>query len=204
MIDKKALRGIGIMRRFRYDTAQVLKMVMLAAGGVLILAAAGKYEKELDKGQGREVWERYGRDLMAKGGAEVFWHGFPGTVGAREGGSKGSKAGSWTEWMLLWLEERDPRVRFERSRTVDRSGDGYKDPDPSFGTYLDSQRAVMESSYLLFGGGEETNTDKADMAGGYVPDGDTSQTVGEVALQELPEATVVHHENRNLPVVGTR
>ena len=204
MIDKKALRGIGIMRRFRYDTAQVLKMVMLAAGGVLILAAAGKYEKELDKGQGREVWERYGRDLMAKGGAEVFWHGFPGTVGAREGGSKGSKAGSWTEWMFLWLEERDPRVRFERSRTVDRSGDGYKDPDPSFGTYLDSQRAVMESSYLLFGGGEETNTDKADMAGGYVPDGDTSQTVGEVALQELPEATVVHHENRNLPVVGTR
>ena len=58
MIDKKALRGIGIMRRFRYDTAQVLKMVMLAAGGVLILAAAGKYEKELDKGQGREVWEQ--------------------------------------------------------------------------------------------------------------------------------------------------
>lgn len=203
MIDKKALRGIGIMRRFRYDTAQVLKMVMLAAGGVLILAAAGKYEKELDKGQGREVWERYGRDLMAKGGSEVFWRGFPGIVGAQEGGGA-SEAGSWTERMLLWLGERDPRVRFERSRIPEGSGDGYKDPDPSFGTYLESQRAVMESSYLLFGGGEETNTDKADMAGEYVPDGGMGQTMAETVIKELPEATVVHHENRNLPVVGTR
>ena len=39
------------MRRFRYGVDQMLKIIMLAAGGFLILALADKYEKEMGDGQ---------------------------------------------------------------------------------------------------------------------------------------------------------
>lgn len=197
------------MRRFRYDTAQILRMVMLAAGGVLILAAAGKYDKELDKGQKKEAWRQYGRELMAQGGAAVFWQSYPAATGAKEAKEKDClEESSWVEQLLLWLGGQSPRVRFGGSSKKARDGSG--DPDPAFQDYLESQRVVRESSYLLFGGGEETNTDKADLAGGYAEGqaekGGEDLPAQEFALQagDLPKATAAHHDSGSLPAAGTR
>jgi len=191
------------MRRFRYDTAQILRMAMLAAGGVLILALAGKYEKELDKEQGKAFWEQYGKGIMAEGGAAVFRYSYPGVSKMEElEAGTGQGPSSWMEQVLLWLGDRNPRVRFERGRRG--TGGGYMDPDPSFGNYLESQRVVKESSYLLFGGGEETNTDKAEMAGGYGM-GEAGEGGGTgLEVQGLPEATAAHHVSDSLPVLGNR
>lgn len=188
------------MRKFRCDTAQVLKMVMLAAGGVLILALAGKYEKELDKEEENSFWENRGRKLMAEGGAALFRYSYPGLREIeRSRDQAGREASSWVEQVILWLGDQNPRVRFERKR--ERADSGCADPDPSFGPYLESRRIVRESGYLLFGGGEETGTDRADMAGEH---GMGEGTGEKLAVQKLPEATLVHHENGSLPVVGAR
>lgn len=185
-------------------------MVMLAAGGVLILALAGKYEKELDKGQGKALWEKYGKEIAAEGGAALFRRTYPMAAGPQttEAGM-GQKAASWKEKVIMWMGDWNPRVRFERGRAAEEKG--YGDPDPSFGAYLESQRVVRESSFLLYGGGEETNTDRADLAGGYGAEGTEEEIHDgmaaereELAVGNLPEATVVHHSNENLPVVGTR
>ena len=194
------------MRRFHYDTAQILRMVMLAAGGVLILALAGKYGKEWDKGQETGFWEKYGKKILAEGGAAVFRYSYPGTSKMEELDKRADKeALSWTEMVLMWLGNRNPRIRFERDRDI--TDNGYQDPDPSFGAYWESQRVVRESSYLLFGGGEETNTDKAEMTGEYemaAGGGFWAPDEEKLAVQGLPEATVVHHRNNSMPVVGIR
>ena len=55
---------------------------MLAAGGVLILALAGTYEKESDKEPGTEFWREYGQKMAVKGGAALFKYMYPGTAAA--------------------------------------------------------------------------------------------------------------------------
>ena len=72
------------MRKFHYDAVQVLRLIMLAAGGVLILALAGKYEKESDKDGGSLFWENCGQEMMAEGGAAIFRYSYPGRTKARE------------------------------------------------------------------------------------------------------------------------
>ena len=55
------------MRRFRYGVDQMLKIIMLAAGGFLILALADKYEKEMGDGQEAAIiWEEYGKEMVAE------------------------------------------------------------------------------------------------------------------------------------------
>lgn len=196
------------MRKFRFNTAQMLRMVMLAAGGVLILALAGKYEEELDKEQERGFWKKYGQSFMAESGAAVFRYSYPGRISMEEADGTRGQAGSWTEKALGWLGNLNPRVRFERGKGKTGDGYTYSDPDPSFGAYLESQRVVRESSYLLFGGGEETNTDKVDLAGEYEPGEPGIMDYGEEAgnkpaVQDLPEVQAVHHKNESLPVMGS-
>lgn len=196
------------MRRFRYSTVQVLRILMLAAGGVLILALAGTYEKESDKEPGTEFWREYGQKMAVKGGAALFKYIYPGTAAAGRVENGEGEEESWAGKLLIWLRERDPRVRFERMAGEPKSS--CRDPDPSFDAYLESQKVVRESSFLLFGGGEETGTDKADMAGvcaaqeGGKEETHTLQPGEKAAGQNLPEATMVHHDSENLPVVGTR
>lgn len=187
------------MRKFHYDAVQVLRLIMLAAGGVLILALAGKYEKESDKDGGSLFWENCGQEMMAEGGAAIFRYSYPGRTKARETDwGKGQEELSWWPRVLVWLGNYNPRVRFERAGGETKKG--WKDPDPAFDSYLGTQRVVRESSYLLFGGGEETGTDRAEMTG----DGSGENPGQEVTAQELPEARAVHHERARLPVTGSR
>lgn len=192
MIDKKSLaKGIGIMRHFPYGVSQILKITMAAAGGVLILALAGQCKIE---------WEP---DYMREGLSVIFRLSYP---GASEETWKNQEAESWEERFVAWLGRRQPRVRFEQSRERDAGLSG--DPDPSFERYAESQRVVKESSYLLFGGGEETGSDKADLAGvtaeGQVDYGAASGVTESIGvIQNFPQTAAVHHINRELPIAGT-
>lgn len=198
------------MRWFRHGADQVLKIVMLAAGGFLILALADKYEKELGKDKRAAIfWEEHGKEMAAQGLGAIFRYSYPAAAEMDDQGI--TEENSWAGELVRWLGSRNPRVRFEQSRESVKQG--YGDPDPSFDQYLGSQRVVAESSYLIFGGDEETGTDKSDLAGvpmeeiEQIENGQVENGTGyaeESGIQNLPQATIVHHENEELPVVGTR
>ena len=197
------------MRRFRYGVDQMLKIIMLAAGGFLILALADKYEKEMGDGQEAAIiWEEYGKEMAVQGLGAIFRYNYPAAKAIEEGKTEN---GSWEKGIAHWFRNRNPRLRFEQSKKTEENG--YGDPDPSFDQYLGSQRVVAESSYLIFGGGEETGTDKADLAGVPVEEIDLAnsgqiENEGELVeaseLPNLPQATTVHHENEKLPILGTK
>ena len=201
------------MRRFRYGADQVLKIIMLAAGGFLILALANQYEKNFGEDKEAAIfWEEHGREMAVEGMGAIFRYSYP--AAAKMDTEEIGEESSWKQELAHWFGSRNPRIRFEQSRETEESG--YGDPDPSFDQYLGSQKVVAESSYLIFGGGEETGTDKADFAG--VPteevelaeEGQTEKTENgneyaeALEIQNLTQTTIVHHENEVLPVVGTR
>lgn len=167
------------MRRFRYNVSQVLKMVMTAAGGILILALAGTFEKELGGEGGPAAVREYGNQLLKDGLEMVLRQSYPQAAweeyksSRRESGAGGE---GWKEALAVWLRNQDPRMRFLEGRGEEK--DREADPDPSFAGYLESQRVVAESSYLLFGGDEETGTDKADLAGVQMARGEPGDTEG--------------------------
>ncbi len=217
------------MRRFRYNVNQALKIIMTAAGGVLILALAGTGEKELG-GEQKAAVREYGRELL-KDGVELvvrrsyprtMWEKYKGDYGGKESGQEDDRH----EGLAMWLRNRDPRIRFYTGYQEEDAGRG--DPDPSFAGYLESQRVVAESGYLLFGGDEETGTDKADMAGimreergegNFLADGTQVQGAESVAGEEksgvgsdqvklaavanLTAGTAAYHTAEGLPLTGT-
>lgn len=192
------------MGRFRHSADRVLKITMAAAGGALILGLAGKYENESGGQRAEEKIREYGGEILKEGFGAAVRRGYPEASYEpyrqnREEGLVGNLA--------AWLRNADPRVRFYMERQGEDKGQ--MDPDPSFAGYLESQK-VAESSYLIFGGDEETGTDKADLAGeqAKVTEGGTEQAqTGEEqelsAVSGLPEGTLAHHIDSGRTVTGT-
>ncbi len=210
------------MRRFRYNVNQVLKIIMAAAGGVLILALAGTGERKLD-GEQKEAVREYAKEMLESGLGAVIRQSYPRAAWEEYKSSYGENGRGqeegWSRALAVWLKNRNPRIRF---LTECREADtGQADPDPSFAGYLASQRVVTESGYILFGGDEETGADKADMAGvqpvgqeagGVLPD--DTQTDGDkgdegtdqvqmAAAANLTSGTAAHHTVSRLPLTGT-
>ncbi len=200
------------MRRFRYGVNKILKITMAAAGGFLILALTGKYKKE----QGSEtiwqteykIFETYKEEVLGEGLKAMLRLAYPMTFAGET--EEGREDESWTEKIIVWIGNREPRVRYERQHQIQDSP--YGDPDPSFGRYMESQRVVEESRYLLFGGGEETGIGREDMAdsygtGGYGDDSLAAAGGGEgkvtAEIQNLPRGTLAYHQNPGLTAVGT-
>lgn len=204
---KESCKGIGGMRRFRYSLSQVLRMIMAATGGILILALAGTYEKGQKVQEEGWALKEFERDFFQEGLAAIFRLGYPGAADEAYGADSGED--SWEKRLLLWIGGRNPRMRWKEGQEAD---DGFSsDPDPSFAPYLESRRVVAESSYLLFGGGEETGLEKADLAGVW----ESGQDLGEGGeagrekepaagqVQSLPAGTAARHLSGDLPVTGT-
>lgn len=204
---KESCKGIGSMRRFRYSLNQVLRMIMAAVGGILILALAGTYEKGREARGERPALGEAERDFFQGGLTAIFHLGYPGA--ADEAVRSGTGEESWEERLLCWIGDRNPLARWNERGQGD---DGFSpDPDPSFVLYLESQRVVAESSYLLFGGGEETGSEKADLVGiresgkglgeGGEAQGEAEPAAGQA--QSLPTGTAARHLSDDLPVTGT-
>lgn len=200
------------MRRFHYGVSRILKMIMAVSGGFLILALAGKYVKtksmETEYQSENRVLGEYGEEALREGLTAMFRFAYPRALAEEE--ERESEERSWTERILAWIGNREPRIRYERQNgTLDTP---YGDPDPSFGRYLESQRVVEESRYLLFGGGEETGIGREDVADAYGTGdnpGDSLAALGDAKsrdlpeIQNLPRGTLAYHQNPGLAVTGT-
>lgn len=192
------------MGRFRHSMDHVLRITMAAAGGALILALAGRYESGPGGQRAEEKLKELGSEILREGFGAALRRSYPGASYEQYRQQNQEEAAGG---LAGWLKNADPRIRFGMERRQEERGPG--DPDPSFAGYLESQR-VAESSFLIFGGDEETGTDKADLAGEVtgLAEADAGETgVGEEpgisAVGGLPQGTLAHHTAGDRAVAGT-
>ncbi len=192
------------MGRFRHNMDHVLRITMAAAGGALILALAGRYEGGPGGERAEEKLKELGSEILREGFGVALRRSYPGAAYEQYRQQNQEEAAGG---LAGWIKNADPRLRFGMERRQAERGPG--DLDPSFAGYLESQR-VAESSFLIFGGDEETGTDKADLAGEVT--GLAEADNGEAGAGEepgispvggLPQGTLAHHTAGDRAVVGT-
>ena len=153
------------MRQRHWSVDRILKSVMLIAGVVL---SGALVEKNISVwSPGHETEERLARGL-------AFWvrHSYPlgdetvckELTGDKETGKSSSE--SWQEHLgkelAAWLGKQSPFVCFfqmQGQETVQEM-----DQDPAYLDYLEGQRVMKESAYLLLFGDENTQMEPEEVA----------------------------------------
>ena len=192
------------MRQRHWSVDRILKSVMLIAGVVL---SGALVEKNISVwSPGHETEERLARGL-------AFWvrHSYPlgdetvckELTGDKETGKSSSE--SWQEHLgkelAAWLGKQSPFVCFfqmQGQETVQEM-----DQDPAYLDYLEGQRVMKESAYLLLFGDENTQMEPEEVAEVEKSEEIWEAEAGNMTVTDMAKLTPAYHV-REQPLIGTQ
>lgn len=191
------------MRQRHWSVDGILKRVMLIAGVVLCGALAEKYISEWSPGQ--ETEER-----LAKGLALWVRHSYPlgdETIHRELTGDKETKkpSQSWQERLggelAAWIGRQSPFVCFFQMQGEETIPE--LDQDPAYWDYLEGQRVMKESAYLLLFGDENTQMEPEEVAEAENDEELWEAEAPDMAVTDMAKLTPAYHV-REQPVIGTK
>lgn len=196
------------MRKRQKSVDWTLKRLMFLTGIVLGLSLAGKFFQVWELEDENGIWQKSGEEWLTEGLASWVRNSYP--AGKEPAVWQSSETGSartepgigWGEWagkeLFAWLGKQSPFLCFweVREETQKEPLDG----DPSYFHYLDGQRVMKESSYMLLFGDENSQIQNQ---GDYGEKQTGGQEAGAIAVEEMARLTPAYHI-REQPVTGTK